>query len=81
MVLNIESWLDQHSSVHVRWLLKRLSANDTQLTGGHQAGFYIPRDVLFRVLPDLERQELLNPKVTLDLRLDSHGSRLRPVAT
>ena len=81
MALSIESWLDQYSSVHVRWLLKRLSANDTQLTGGHQAGFYIPRDVLFRVLPDLDRQELLNPKVTLDLHLDSHGSRLRPVAT
>lgn len=77
----IESWLDQHDTVHARWLLKRLSANDTQLTGGHQAGFYIPREVLFRVLPDLERPELLNPKIKLDLYLDSHGSRVQPVAT
>ena len=77
----IEAWLDQYNTAHVRWLLKRLSANDTQLTGGHQAGFYIPRDVLFRVLPDLERQELLNPKIRLDLHLDSHGSRVQPVAT
>lgn len=77
----IESWLDQHNTVYARWLLKRLSANDTQLTGGHQAGFYIPREVLFRMLPDLECPELLNPKIKLDLYLDSHGSRVQPVAT
>ena len=81
MALSIESWLDRNNTTHVRWLLKRLSANDTQQTGGHQAGFYIPRKVLFRVLPDLDRPEQLNPKVMLDLHLDSHGRRLSPVAT
>lgn len=81
MAFSIESWLDQHSSAHVRWLLKRLSANDTQQTGGHQAGFYIPRRDLFREFPTLDRPKQENPKVTFDLYLDSHDEKVSPVVT
>jgi hypothetical protein len=81
MALSIESWLDQYSAAHVRWLLKRLSANDTQQTGGHQAGFYIPRQDLFREFPALDRPEKENPKVIFDLYLDSHDEKVSPVVT
>lgn len=28
------------------WFAKRLSGNDTNLTGGHQVGIYVPRTVI-----------------------------------
>ena len=54
------------------WYLKRLSANDTQATGGHQAGPYIPRQHLFTLVPELDRPAERNPRVQFRMMLDSH---------
>ena len=57
----------------VRWWLKRLSANDTQQTGGHQAGVYVPKDVIFNVLPELKRESEHNPREHLSATIESHN--------
>ena len=38
---DLGDWLDEQQQDGVLWYLKRLSANDTQASGGHQAGFHI----------------------------------------
>ena len=35
-------YIDRHEMF---WIVKRLSGNDTGLTGGHQVGIYYPRDL------------------------------------
>ncbi len=53
------------------WLAKRLSGNDTQLTGGHQAGPYIPKQFILRLFPGLKGTEL-NPRANLPVSIASH---------
>ena len=60
-------WLDEHGGPGFTWYVKRLSGNDTLANGSHQAGPYIPREILFRVLPALNRQDVKNPDVWFDL--------------
>ena len=52
-------------------LLKTLSANDLGLTGSHQSGFLVPKD-LVKFLPLLET-DVLNPDVWLHVT-DSAGN-------
>ncbi len=69
----LEAWLsEQDQGPAVLWVLKRLSANDTQANGSHQAGPYIPKAILFDVLPSLHRPSEKNPDVWFDLMIDSH---------
>ncbi len=56
----------------VKWWLKGLSANDTQLTRGHQAGPYVPRDILFAMIPELDRRDEENPREVIDAAIVSH---------
>lgn len=46
-IADLNDWLDEQSRTDIIWYIKRLSANDTLATGGHQAGPYIPKDFLF----------------------------------
>lgn len=55
------------------WYVKRLSANDTQAGGAHQAGPYIRKQFLVNVLPSLDRPDEPNPRVQVELLLDSHS--------
>jgi hypothetical protein len=55
------------------WLAKRLSGNDTQLTGGHQAGPYIPKSFIMDRFPGLKRNEL-NPRAELPVTVISHNA-------
>lgn len=66
-------WLDAHGGPRFTWYVKRLSGNDTLANGSHQAGPYIPREILFRVLPALNRQDVKNPDVWFNLYVDSHA--------
>lgn len=65
----LDQWIDQKFSIYI----KRLSANDTLATGAHQAGPYIPKDLLFDVFPSLHLPEKKNPRIPVDIRIDSHG--------
>ena len=72
--MDVEAWLDDMAVRGYVWYLKRLSANDTQLTGGHQAGLYVPKDVMFLLFPTLNRPAEHNPDLRFALTIDSDSS-------
>ena len=69
---DLGDWLDEQQQDGVLWYLKRLSANDTQASGAHQAGVHIGPQFLFRLFPHLDNVSKLNPDIWFDLRVDSH---------
>ncbi len=75
--LDFTTWSQEVVSSSVVVYAKRLSANDTAETGGHQAGVYLPKPIAFRALPELERPSEGNPDQNLDLYIASHGDRRR----
>lgn len=74
---DIVEWLDEHSGPGFTWYIKRLSGNDTLANESHQAGPYIPREILFGLFPELAQQKIKNPDVRFDLYLDSHADHRR----
>jgi hypothetical protein len=70
---DIIEWLEEFGGPEFIWYVKRLSGNDTLANGSHQAGPYIPKDFLFRVFPELHRQEIKNPDILFNLYVDSHA--------
>ena len=73
----LTDWIDECSDKGFVWLLKRLSGNDTLSNGSHQAGPYIPRDLLLELIPDLNRPNAENPESWFDLFTASHGEHCR----
>ncbi len=67
-------WLNAQSRRGASWYVKRLSANDTQANGSHQAGPYVPKPVLFQVFPSINRPADRNPDAKFRLFIDSHGT-------
>ena len=58
--------------------VKRLSGNDTGLTGGHQAGLYLPHAFFERALPSICTKEIHNPDTYIDeCYVVSHDVALR----
>ena len=74
---DLQDWLEGHSGQDFTWFAKRLSGNDTLANRSHQAGPYIPKDLLFRMFPQLNRPEAENPHVWFDLHVDSHPDSRR----
>ena len=72
-LVDIGDWMDEQTGEGVFWYVKRLSANDTQATGGHQAGPYIPKQIIFDAIPSLYRPLSANPDVEFTLAIDSHA--------
>lgn len=66
-------WLDAHASDEWHWYVKRLAANDTNATGAHQTGPYLPKKQAFDLFPSLYQPQVQNPKVALSSAVDSHG--------
>ena len=72
-VIDLLDWIEEHSQPDAIWLLKRLSANDTHASGGHQGGPYIPKRFLFAVFPSINRPGSVNPDKLFSLHVDSHS--------
>ena len=72
-VADLGDWLSEWLEDGGVWYLKRLSGNDTLANESHQAGPYIPKDILFELFPDLDRPDQKNPDVWLDAYIDSHS--------
>ena len=53
--------------------IKRLSANDTGQTGGHQVGVYFPKEVLAGVFPSLNSVAEPNPEYKFNAQVISHS--------
>jgi hypothetical protein len=65
-------WLAARSSPEWLVYVKRLSANDTGATKGHQAGLYVPRSVIEPLFPSLTSTKTLNPDHFLEAHIVSH---------
>lgn len=56
------------------WGAKRLSANDVGLTGGHQAGIYLPAFFVRKAFgPALEDSQTLNPRLAVHYEVIGRG--------
>lgn len=73
----LRDWLLRIGGADWVWYAKRLSANDTGLTGGHQVGFYLPGDFALTVAPELAEM-VLNPRRSLRFTLVSHDQQAEP---
>ncbi len=69
------AWIEVHSTSSGLWFLKRLSANDTLANDAHQAGPYIPKQLLFEAFPTLYRRDVLNPDARFEAFIDSHNDQ------
>ena len=70
---NVTDWMNEFGTNDSIWYIKRLSGNDTLATGAHQAGPYIPKQILFRVFPEINQPKAKNPDTKFDLYIDSHS--------
>ncbi len=72
-IAKLEDWL--HGKSDNKWYayIKRLSGNDTGLTGGHQVGVYVPRAVMAATFPSIQRTDLKNPDYLFEGHVDSHN--------
>ena len=73
--MHIADWLVEVEASRAVCYLKRLSANDTQASGSHQAGPYIPKKVMFFLFPTLDRPTHSNPDHCFDMAIDSGAER------
>ena len=64
-------WYDHCSDAGRIWYLKRLSGNDTLANETHQAGPYIPKNLLFKAFPELNQPDAQNPDVRVMAHIDS----------
>lgn len=79
--VDVGDWLEAHAKRADFLWGKRLSANDTQATRGHQAGPHIPKHIIFEFLPELNVSSERNPKVEFDVTVDSHFDQRKVTAT
>ena len=68
----LAEWIHQCQELGGYWYVKRLSGNDTQATGSHQAGPYIPNDVAFQIFGELNAPEEENPRIAFRASAGSH---------
>lgn len=73
MMSRLHSWLLDKSTCDTYMFIKRLSANDTGATGGHQVGIYIPSAIVEHLFPSINHTRDLNPSVMLDAHTSSHS--------
>lgn len=71
-IADLIDWLDEQARPGVVWVLKRLSANDTQSSGSHQNGPFIPKPIIFSLFPSINRPDAHNPDAFFQLHIDSH---------
>jgi len=63
--ISITRFLEGLEQNNLFWAVKRLSGNDTGLTGGHQSGIYLPRWFFEKVFPEICRKDKHNPHTAL----------------
>lgn len=67
-----QPWLLDKAGGNYFLYIKRLSANDTGATGGHQVGLYIPSGIVEELFPSINHTRELNPSVKLKAHVSSH---------
>ncbi len=64
--VSLSQFLEQIDSSDFFWIAKRLSGNDTGLTGGHQAGLYLPGYFFEINFPEIYTTDKYNPESFID---------------
>jgi type II restriction enzyme len=64
--LSLTRFLEEIELLKFSWVVKRLSGNDTGLTGGHQAGLYLPRIFFEKAIPEICITEKYNPDTWIE---------------
>lgn len=73
MIMSVfHNWLSGIAGGNYFVYIKRLSANDTGATGGHQVGLYIPSGIVEKLLPSINHTREQNPSVYLTAHVSSH---------
>lgn len=70
--MDFSTWLNSCNTPSHWLFVKRLSANDTGLTGGHQVGIYLPKSLAQHILKPASRIDVKNPDMHLPATIDSH---------
>lgn len=70
---SFSQWIEDKNQDEWWIFVKRLSANDTGLTGGNGVGIYIPKAAVATVLPTISSICCLNPDCSLTAQITSHG--------
>lgn len=70
---DLSEWVDEFSGPDFVWLLKRLSANDTLANGTRQAGPHFPKEIFFRIFPNLNHPEKQKPGLSFEAFIHSHS--------
>lgn len=70
---NFLQWIEEKTNDDWWIYAKRLSANDTGLTGGKGVGIYIPQPVVATVLRSISPQSIFNPNCNITAKVSSHG--------
>lgn len=78
---DLTGWLDEVSSDDSIWFVKRLSGNDTLANESHQAGPYVPKALMFAVIPTWIGQTGSNQKSAISVSVDSHDQHCMATAT
>jgi len=74
-VMSLSDWIPEFARPENLWYVKRLSGNDTLANKAHQAGPYIPKEVVFQVVPSLRQMAGDNPRIDIEAFIDSHPDR------
>ncbi|MFV8780909.1 type II restriction endonuclease [Microbulbifer sp. SA54] len=71
-VSKLQEWIGEKQGSSWHAYVKRLSANDTGLTGGHGAGIYIPHEFSRLAFPSIFTNDEANPSVICQGQVQSH---------
>jgi len=64
--LPLTRFLEEIENNRFFWIVKRLSSNDTGLTGGHQSGIYVPHEFIEETLPEIYTTEVFGPNIFIE---------------
>jgi len=70
---SFSQWIEDKNQDEWWIFIKRLSANDTGLTGGNGVGIYVPKAVVATALPSISSTCCQNPDCNLTAQITSHG--------
>lgn len=71
-IARLQEWIADISEPRWYAYVKRLSANDTGLTGGHGSGIYIPAAVTGKAFPSILKRDEHNPDCYFKGQVSSH---------
>ncbi len=78
----LHSWLIENTEKDKFLFIKRLSANDTGASGGHQVGIYVPSVIVETLFPSINHTNEKNPEAFLNTHFSSHvctGTKARAI--